>query len=271
MRELRSQHLALRQMLITPRDHSTVTPTCYWCGEEEFVDILEVWNDREFSIETCCDKLWQEVVEDLNQSDGGTVRGYLADLLRHYGINCRQVFNSDSRGQIVIDSDLRVAAISRYAAQEFVRQHHRHNAPPPGDRWRHAVYNGGSLVAVAIVGRPVARLIDHHKVVEVNRMCVNHDGLARELTWKAASLGYKTAAEEAAQRGYEKIITYTLADAESGMSLRYARWKKDGPPTKGGSWNNPSRPRADTAPTVPKQRWYKTLNPRPQPQTELSL
>ena len=219
-------------------------PTCYWCGDEEVLDILEVWNDREFSLETCCERLYHEVIEDLNESDGGTVRDEIADLLRGYGIACRKVFNSDSRGQVVIDSGLRLASISRYAAQEFVRQHHRHNPPPPGDRWRHAVYNGRSLVAVAIVGRPVARMIDHHKVVEVNRLCVNHSGLDPE-------------------------ITCTLAE-ERGMSLRYARWKKDGE-TAGGSWDTPSRPRTDKSPTGPKTRWTKMLAPRPRPQAELTL
>ena len=248
---------------------SQPAPTCYWCGEEEVLDILEVWNDREFSLETCCERLYHEVIEDLNEADGGTVRDEIADLLRGYGIACRKVFNSDSRGQVVIDSGLRLASISRYAAQEFVRQHHRHNPPPPGDRWRHAVYNGRSLVAVAIVGRPVARMIDHHKVVEVNRLCVNHGGLDPEITWKACSLLYGAAADEAAARGFERIITYTLAE-ERGMSLRYARWKKDGE-TAGGSWDTPSRPRTDKSPTGPKTRWAKVLAPRPRPQTELTL
>ena len=88
------------------------TPTCYWCGEEEVLDILEVWNDREFSLGTCCDRLYHEVIEDLNESDGGTVRDEIADLLRGYGIACRKVFSSDSRGQIVIDSGLRLASIT---------------------------------------------------------------------------------------------------------------------------------------------------------------
>ena len=146
--------------------------------------------------------------------------------------------------------------------KDFLRTNHRHNAPPVQWKFCHLIFNGkpskASWVGVVWTGRPVARQIDHSTTLEVNRLCLDHN-LNRALTWKAASLGYKAAAREAANRGYRKIITYTLAEEEDGKSLRYARWKKDGPPTKGGSWNSPSRPRTDKAPTSPKQRWSKPL------------
>lgn len=235
-----------------------IYPVCYWCGEEEVFDILEVYNDREFSLETCCAELHEELVDELNLGAEGSkdVRDHIGEMLRAYGIDCRQVFNSWSRGQIVIDSGLQLAEISRKEARAFILDHHRHNPPPAGDRWRHAVYNGRELVAVAMIGRPVARMIDHTKVVEVNRLCVDH-GLDQELTWKACSMLYGAAADEAKARGFEKIITYTL-ETERGMSLRYARWKKDGM-TRGGTWNRPSRARQDKSPTCRKIRWAKKI------------
>jgi hypothetical protein len=152
------------------------------------------------------------------------------------------------------DCDLRQKDI-----KEFISRNHRHNAAPVQWKWAHLIWNGPDLIAVVWTGRPVARRIDHSTTVEVNRLCIDHS-LNRALTWKASSVGYKASALEAKSRGYKSIITYTLAEAESGLSLRYARWKKDGPPSKGGSWNRAGRPREDKAPTVPKQRWIKRLD-----------
>ena len=143
--------------------------------------------------------------------------------------------------------------------KDFISSNHRHNAAPVQWKWAHLIWNGPDLIAVVWTGRPVARRIDHSTTVEVNRLCIDHS-LNRALTWKASSVGYKASALEAKSRGYKSIITYTLAEAESGLSLRYARWKKDGPPSKGGSWNRAGRPREDKAPTVPKQRWIKRLD-----------
>ena len=48
------------------------------------------------------------------------------------------------------------------------------------------------------------------------------------------------------------------------MSLRYARWTRDPHVLKGGSWDRPSRPREDRAPTGRKVRWSQDLQP-PEP------
>ena len=150
--------------------------------------------------------------------------------------------------------------LKQKAIKEFISRNHRHNAAPVQWKWAHLIWNGPDLIAVAWTGRPVARMIDHSTTVEVNRLCIDHS-LNSALTWKAASTGYKAAAREAEFRGFEKIITYTIEGEESGMSLRYARWKKDGSPSQGGSWNRAGRPREDTASIAPKQRWVKLLRP----------
>lgn len=116
--------------------------------------------------------------------------------------------------------------------------------------------NGADLVAVAMVGRPVARMIDGAKVVEVTRLCVNPQ-LDQELAWNACSMLYAEAAREAKRRGFEKIITYTL-ESESGHALKASGWAIEAK-TRGGSWSRPSRARQDVGPTCPKVRWAKVL------------
>ena len=247
-----------------PSDRESVGSTvnapelCPFCGEEAFVDVFELWDERDFQLETCCEAAhdsWLESIacpvfgEETLEELAEIVGGWIPDGLR-------RIYVDDELARVRIDHGLRVGPISRGEAKDFVREHHRHNPPPAGDRFRFGCWNGPELIAVAIVGRPVARMIDHETTVEVNRLCVNHD-LAPALTWKACSLLYGAAAEEAQDRGFSKAITYTL-ESESGMSLRYARWKPVAT-TKGGSWDRPSRRRTDKAPTCPKVRWEKTL------------
>jgi hypothetical protein len=59
--------------------------------------------------------------------------------------------------------------------------------------------------------------------------------------------------------GYRKIITYIL-ESESGTSLKASGWELESERCGGVSWNVPSRPRMDKAPTCLKQRWAKQLN-----------
>ena len=85
--------------------------------------------------------------------------------------------------------------------------------------------------------------------------------MALEAAPRASEMTRGGAGGRAAAVGRSKIITYTLAE-ETGMSLRYARWSRDPHASKGGSWDRPSRPREDKAPTGPKVRWYRDLRPR---------
>lgn len=102
------------------------------------------------------------------------------------------------------------------------------------------------LVGVAIVGRPISRVLDDGLTLEVARVAT--DG-----TPNACSALYGAAWRVAREMGYRKIITYIL-DNEPGTSLRAAGWSCAGP-AGGGSWSCPSRPRTDKAPTQPKLRW----------------
>lgn len=175
------------------------------------------------------------------------------------GYRVRRIVDDDGAA-ILADYVLRVEPIEQKRAKRFVRDHHAHNPPPAGDPFPAGIRNGPMLVGVVIVGRPTARLLPQEEWAEVTRLCLDR-GLSSKLRYKAASMANGWAADEAERRGRCKIITYTLR-RESGLSLRYSRWKRDPVESKGGSRNRPSRPREDKAPTMPKVRWFRDLRPR---------
>lgn len=135
-------------------------------------------------------------------------------------------------------------------ANKFVAELHRHHDPVHRDKFRIGASVGGKLVGVVQVGRPVSRMLDDGKTVEVVRLCT--DG-----TKDVCSFLYSKAARIAKEMGYERIITYILC-TETGTSLRACGWKEDGV-TSGGHWSRPSRKRDTTAPTIPKKRYVKYL------------
>ena len=237
---------------------------CLFCGEKAVFEVTEIWpKTREFDVWACCGgnyEAWIAEMQDWSREEWKEFIDY------HTGLSVRGVPQEPGVGY-AIDWGIRLGPVSLKTAKEFVRCHHRHNPPPAGWRWGLGAYNGSELIGVAMVGRPVARMLDPGQYVEVNRLCVK-DMRPRELVWNAASMLYGAAAREAKKRGYETILTYTLADEEEGTSLKAAGWtpvKR----TRGGSWNRPGRPREDRAPTVPKIRWERRLTRRPPAQCSL--
>lgn len=136
-------------------------------------------------------------------------------------------------------------------ANTFIEVFHRHHKGVVGHRFSLGCYNNGKLVGVAVVGRPRARNIDQRSVVEVLRLCT--DG-----TQNACSILYSACVRAAKALGYSKIITYIL-ECENGASLKASNWQFEYI-TKGGSWNAPSRPRTDKAPTCRKKMFAVVLN-----------
>ena len=138
-------------------------------------------------------------------------------------------------------------------ANTFIRAFHRHHDPVPGAKFCLAISYSGigandEIVGVAIVGRPVARMLDDGWTLEVNRTCVyksfpNVNSMLYGACWRAAKA-----------LGYRKLITYTLPE-ESGASLRGAGWKIVAESAGGGSWSRAERPRVDTHPLQAKIRW----------------
>jgi len=144
---------------------------------------------------------------------------------------------------------LRIVPTTLAEANAFVKQHHRHHKPVPGSKFSIAVADDKDEVrGVAIVGRPVSRVMDNGWTLEVNRVAT--DG-----SKNACSMLYGACWRAARAMGYTKLITYTL-ESESGGSLRGAGWKCLGQTqTAGRGWNTPSRPRVDTHPLQGKLKW----------------
>lgn len=106
--------------------------------------------------------------------------------------------------------------LSLKEANEFVDELHRHHDPVYRDKYRVGAMQDGKLVGVVQVGRPVSRVLDDGKTVEVTRLC--SDG-----TKNVCSFLYSRAARIAKELGYSKIITYIL-ETESGDSLAASGW-----------------------------------------------
>lgn len=138
-------------------------------------------------------------------------------------------------------------------ANAYVTEHHRHHKAVRGHRFSLACYENGRLCGVAIVGRPRSRHIDQHMTVEVLWLCT--DG-----TRNACSKLYGACRRAARALGYSRLITYIL-DGEKGKSLLASGFSYCYT-NKGGSWNQPGRPRTDKAPVCPKHLYEIILNRR---------
>ncbi len=231
-------------------------PTCVFCGDEEMLEIMEVW-DHEFQIETCCVATHERACVEMQDPEraGELLRGMDVEAL--CGLDLRRVADGGCGG-LVLDWTPEIRDIGRTEAKAFVRDHHEHCPPPAGDRFRASIWNGRTLLGVVIVGRPVARMLPQDTWVEVNRLCVRRD-VPSPLRWNACSQLYGWAAREARRRGFQKIITYTL-EAEEGTTLRAAGWTDEGAVGRAGkSWNTPSRPRVDKTILCRKRRWSRIL------------
>lgn len=131
-------------------------------------------------------------------------------------------------------------------ANEFIKQYHRHSAPVSGGRFSVGAEHEGKIVGVMIAGRPVARLLDNGKTLEVLRVAT--DG-----TKNANSFLYSIGIKIARLMGYKKVITYNLSK-ESGSSLKAIGAKPIPIPPQ--SWNRPNRARKNQSVySESKNRW----------------
>lgn len=145
---------------------------------------------------------------------------------------------------------IELVPISLKQANEFIRLHHRHHGPVVGHKFSVGVSQNGpagnGLVGVGIAGRPVSRMLDDGKTLEVTRICTN--GLKN-----VPSMLYGALSRAAFALGYTRVLTYVLC-TEPGTSLKAAGWECKGP-AGGGSWSRPSRRRTDKAPVEKKVRY----------------
>jgi hypothetical protein len=142
---------------------------------------------------------------------------------------------------------LRVVPCSVERAKAYVEQLHRHHTASTSARYCVAVVDETGLVrGVAMVGRPVARVLDDGWTLEVNRVAT--DGCEN-----ACSALYGAAKRIANALGYTKLVTYIRED-EPGTSLRAVGWDNEGE-IRARSWNMPGRPRVDKTEILRRERW----------------
>lgn len=151
---------------------------------------------------------------------------------------------------------LHVVPLTFRQACALVEKLHRHHKPPRGHKLSVGVADeAGRVAGVAMLGRPVARVLDDGWTLEVTRTAT--DG-----TPNANSALYGAARRLALAMGYARLITYTQA-GESGASLRGAGWRQVNhrPPRSG--WTSPARQRVDQGlDGVARVRWEAVLRPR---------
>jgi hypothetical protein len=146
---------------------------------------------------------------------------------------------------------LAVVPLTLKEANALIAELHRHHKPVQGHRFSIGAKRADKLVGAAVVGRPVARMVDWHTTAEVTRLVT--DG-----TRNACSILYSAAARAAQAMGFQKIQTYILA-SEPGTSLKAAGWSFEAD-SGGGDWNRPSRGnRRVDQPQEAKQRWARVL------------
>ena len=141
-----------------------------------------------------------------------------------------------------------IIPLSLEEANRFVLMFHRHNKKVQGGKFAIGLIFNNELIGVAIAGRPVARLLDDGRTIEILRVCV------KEGYKNANSILYGRMKRICQLMGYKRIVTYTLKK-ESGSSLKASGFKliKEVKPQ---TWNRPSRKRKfQEIYLEPKIRW----------------
>ena len=150
-------------------------------------------------------------------------------------------------------SSLRIVPMGLKDSNAWVTALHRHHRATTGHKFSIGVVDEwDTLRGVAICGRPVARELAKHAILEVNRVCT--DGCPN-----ACSALYGACRRIAKEMGYDKIITYIL-DTEPGTSLKGAGWTLE-VVTRGHAWNDREgqNPRNNDFPLCKKQRYASIL------------
>jgi len=133
---------------------------------------------------------------------------------------------------------MNVVPLSLREANDFVEAYHRHSGRTSRDGGKFAIgaSKDGSLIGVAIVGLPVARLLNDSFTAEVLRLCVTDDAPKG-----ACSFLYASSWRAWRALGGLRLVTYTLSK-EGGASLRGAGWRVVAQ-ARPDSWNRPNRDR----------------------------
>lgn len=143
----------------------------------------------------------------------------------------------------------RIIPLTLRQANDFVEAHHRHSARTSNDGGKFAIglEHDGQLVGAAIVGRPVARMLQRPGAAELLRCRIG----------PGAPAGSGKALNSRCKRiwqlmGGTKLLTYTLAH-ESGGSLSGAGFYREAD-VAGRKWTGSKRGDRAIA-DLPKTRW----------------
>ncbi|HEX6924260.1 MAG TPA: XF1762 family protein [Longimicrobiaceae bacterium] len=156
-------------------------------------------------------------------------------------------------------SRLQLVPITIREANRYVARWHRHARPTHGGICAIGAQRPGAvdLCGVAIIGRPVARLLDNGRTCEVTRLAT--DGSDDVCSWL-----YQRCRRIAQAMGYARCVTYTLA-RESGASLRALGLQPATPPATH-TWERPNRERTHKHRIEPRQRWELLPDASPSPE-----
>ena len=141
---------------------------------------------------------------------------------------------------------LRIEPATLKEANAYVTAYHRHNKAVRGCRFCLRVVDDDGVHGYAIVGRPLARMLQDGVTAEVLRVCTRGKSNAASKLLAACARVWRA-------MGGGRLITYTRQD-EVGASLRAAGWVVDGA-TRAESWNRAKRARVDQVELIPRVRW----------------
>lgn len=152
---------------------------------------------------------------------------------------------------------MRVVPLTLRQANDFVEKWHRHSSRTSNDGGKYAIglEHDGDVVGVAIVGRPIARLLQKDGAAELLRLCISPSAPRC-----AGSKLYARARRIWQLMGGTTLHTYTL-QRESGASLRGAGLKVPAAEIDGAQWTRKTRERRVKAiHDEPKFRWSEKLS-----------
>jgi len=246
---------------------------CPFCGETgdipgEPPGLLEVFHDDAAGDQwiqwaACCMEAQDQIGQLNSYGDDGHFETYgvrleawISALL---GLDVRELYTDGSgvmRCRLAVKAPGQGVKGWRGYVFDRVTANHRHHKAPQGWKFGVSVSNGLTEVGVAVVGRPVSRMLAQAEpgTLEVTRVCTWGEPRLRR---NASSKLYAACAAEARKLGATKLITYTLEE-ENGASLKASGFTAVAQ-TSGGSWNRPGRARTDQAPICRKTRWERVI------------
>lgn len=141
-------------------------------------------------------------------------------------------------------------------ARRFIREHHSHLPRLVGGLFAIAVEDDGRLCGVAVVGRPVSRML------ALDPFCLELTRVATDRTPNVSSMLAAAAWRTARGMGCRRLVTYTL-EGEAGTTYRAAGFQDAGPTVRSGSWSTrEGRDGQDQSAVVgvSKRRWERRVD-----------